>query len=122
MVEEDHSDDDTREFVQEILKEAMPSARAGAVTCDCLFGLIDKIKKQQQQGNVTIATPPITSPPTKSTQKRTQHTRNKKINRPLLSQTTPQTRRRKRRSKRLYRKQDPNQKHDHHQKQKQPTT
>merc|ERR1712238_354897 len=54
MLEEDHSDDDTREFVSAILKEAMPNARAGAVTCDRLFGLIDKIKKQQQQGNVTI--------------------------------------------------------------------
>ena len=67
MLEEDHSDDDTREFVCGILKEAMPNARAGAVICDRLFGLIDRIKKQQKQENVTIAAPLITSPPTKST-------------------------------------------------------
>ena len=29
LLEEDHSDDDTREFDCEILKEAMPNARAG---------------------------------------------------------------------------------------------
>ena len=66
MLVEDHSDDDTREFVCGILKEAIPNARVGAVVCDRLFVLVDAIKKQQKkeqqkQGNMTITTPPIVS-------------------------------------------------------------
>ena len=69
MLVEDHSDDDTREFVRGILKEAMPNTPVVAVVCDRLFVLVDAIKKQrkkkqQKQGNTTIATPPIANPPT----------------------------------------------------------
>merc|ERR1712238_552106 len=96
MLEEDHSDDDTRELVREILKEAMPNARAGAVTCDRLFGLIDKIKKQQQQGNVTITTSPITSQPTKSTPKtNTTHTQQKDQQAPVISNNTTNKKKKK---------------------------
>ena len=42
---EEHSDDDIREFI----REAMPNARAGAVVCERLFGLIDRIKKHQTE-------------------------------------------------------------------------
>ena len=36
----------------------------GAVMCDHLFALVDKIGKQFKQGNITVAPPPIASPPT----------------------------------------------------------
>ena len=96
MLEEDHSDDDTREFVRGILKEAIPNNRAEEVVCDRLFGLIDRIKEQQKQGNVTIATPPITSPPTntkiqstpntnKNTNTNTTHTQPKDQQVPVIS-------------------------------------
>ena len=49
MLVEDHSDDDTREFVRGILKEAMPNARVGAVVCDRLFVLVDAIKKPRKK-------------------------------------------------------------------------
>ena len=41
-------DDDTREFVGGILKEAMPYRHAGVVLSDRLFVLVDAIEKQQK--------------------------------------------------------------------------
>ena len=45
MLVEGHLDDDIQEFI----REAMPNARAGAVICERLFGLIDRIKKHQTE-------------------------------------------------------------------------
>ena len=66
---EDPCDEDTREFVCGISMEALLSQFDvdGAVVCDSLFALLDDIvKQQQQQGDITTATPPIASPPRKT--------------------------------------------------------
>ena len=66
MLMEDPFDEDTREFVCGILMKALLPQFAfdGTVVCDRFFALVDKIGKQFVQGNVTVATPPITSPQT----------------------------------------------------------
>ena len=60
-------DDDIKEAVCGILKEAMSPKRT-QIVCDGLFRIVDAIqkqerKKQQKQGNMTTATPPTVSPP-----------------------------------------------------------
>ena len=61
---EDPYDEDTREFVREILMEALSLQFDvdGAVMCGSLFALLDNID-QQLQGGTTTATLPIASPP-----------------------------------------------------------
>ena len=80
---EDPFDEDTREFVCGILMEALSPQFAfdGAIVCDHLFALVDKIGKQFKQGNITIASPPIASPPT-NTKIRPTMTTNKTITPP----------------------------------------
>ena len=85
MLVKDDSDDDTREFVRGILKEAMPNPRLGAVVFYRLFVLVDAIKKQrkkkqQKQGNMTNATPMIASQPSNTKTRPT--TTTKKTNTP----------------------------------------
>ena len=82
-------DDDTREFVPGILKEAMPYRRAGVVLCDRLFVLVYAIekqrkKKQQKQNNMITATKiRPTSTPNRNT--KTTHTQLKDQQLPVIS-------------------------------------
>ena len=78
MLLKNSCDNDTREFVRGILKEAM-SPKAARVVCDHLFALVDAIekqerKKQQKQGNMTTVTPPIEITPTNTTRPKTKKT------------------------------------------------
>ena len=71
-------DDDTRESVRGIIKEAMSPKRV-RIVCDCLFVIVDAIKKQerkkqQKQGNMTNATPTIETTPTNTTRPKTKKT------------------------------------------------